>query len=341
MPPIKSVWKTSVFQKILLFLSKKVIRLIISAVILLLIGIYIYLPLRSARARIHIRTAAVAFIVDTMSHERERFNFALTSNDTVPLTMENATPLYPSGLLTHHMPYTVRPIDSHPVVRIERMYFPNAAEVELEHDIDQSLKMNVMADAQHQGDSIYFKFAVSFPAGLLWNYSTNLYDTIKKEDAPFPYQFVEFQNNLSTGRNQTLFFFKTVAWEWPKTLYISDLFFDKQNATGTHPVSAIKNGTIELLDTEDPPIEIREGNALKLSLNKPAELILKGDSAGLTVQIEADLTALQRGNENNDLIDLMPDRIKWLHKKFGYSWGIFSVLLTILPFVIPGKRTET
>lgn len=341
MPPKKTKHKKSPLQKIARLLNWGGIRVLISVIILLIVIVYIYQPQQSVRARIQLRTAAIAFTVDTMSTERDRFNFALSSNDTIGLSFENAAPVYPSGSLRHHMPYTIMPTDSPPVVRIERMYFPNTAEVALEHDMDQVLKMNIMAGTdRHQGDSIYFRFAVSFSAGLVWNYSRNLYDTIKKGNAPFTRQFVEFQNNLSTGHSKPLFFYKPASWEWPKTLYISSLFFDKHNGTGIHPVSAIKSGTIEILDSEDPLVEVREGNLLKLGLGKPAELILKGDSAGLTVQLDAILTMLKLGNENNDLGNLMPDRIKWLHKKFGYSWGFFTFLLTLLPFVVPAKKTK-
>ncbi|SFD17296.1 hypothetical protein SAMN05518672_101869 [Chitinophaga sp. CF118] len=297
------------------------------------LGFCLFTSPSASKVRVEVKVSSLEYVVNNMSKD-DRFNFSLSSNDSLPFIQDSALSDTHANELQNHLPLLIFPASRNDHIRMERMIFPPGAAVKLEQITGDPLKLVVMADEDVPQLPLIFNWKVSFQRGLMYNYLKQQYDTVGDIDTRQAPQVFEFRKDISSGKKYYAEFYKPQYWKWPSELYIKSIRFVYNNSMETYPVSSLLQGEIYMYDSKDS-ISLHKGDILKVTLAKPVALTVEGDSTMLSASFEGDISKVLLGSKSTaDMENLIPSNMQIMHTKYPYLIEAFGFLVTLVGVIL-------
>jgi len=288
---------------------------------------WLFTPMRKTKIRVEVKVTGLEMVIEGMSVYQDKFNFYLPSADSQVFVVQDAAFRNSAWNKDAYMPLNCYPLDRASTLTMNRLHFEQGMAVRLVKEDPHSLQLAVSQTLP--GRSGRCTFDVHLQNWGIDNRLTKKRDTCGEgHDAPNNFQL---SRTLDSGRIFNTTFYGTLPWKWPPTLYVRSLSFSDNNSTRAVPVSSILSGKINLLQTNDSAHVLFERDVLKLALIRPAEVFLQGDSTGITVRFEGEVSSILAGPRiMEDENDRMPTRIQTMNDKAPYIFTICSLVASFL-----------
>lgn len=291
-------------------------------------AVYLFKPPPSTLVRIDLKVKSLTWYMSA-ANITDKFEIGSQQNGVLEISNSN---LNSSNFGVSGFRNIV--IDYKKSINIKNIKFPTNAKIYLSQNEANGIILNVSSETLNN-DSL-FTYEIIFSEGKIYDSQTG---ELKKDTSGNILSAI-VERNINTIENPPIEISNIAPWAWKGGILTKKIDWENENIN-SDKTSSILYGKINMLETNDTAIILNERDVLKTEFIDSVELFLQGDSSGVYVHLEGEVSNINAGPKKlveKEKGNLMPMRIKLISDKQSYLWIVATILISIITIIkIRGK----